>query len=73
MAAPMNDIPKIVFSRSYNPSLVPTADPGWAHPRVLGAALAADIAALKAEPGKDLLAHGGVSFAQSLVRLGTCR
>jgi dihydrofolate reductase len=27
------------------------------------------IALLKAEPGKDLLAHGGASFAQSLVRL----
>jgi dihydrofolate reductase len=25
---------------------------------------------LKAESGKDLLAHGGASFAQSLVRLG---
>ena len=70
MAAPMNDIPKIVFSRSDNPSLEPTADLGWANPRVLGADLAADIATLKAEPGKDLLAQGGVSFAQSLVRLG---
>src|SRR5262245_56166996 len=47
MAAPMNDILKIVFSRSDSPSLEPTAHPGWANPRVLGTDLAADIAALK--------------------------
>jgi dihydrofolate reductase len=27
-----------------------------------------EIARLKAEPGKDIIAHGGASFAQSLVR-----
>jgi dihydrofolate reductase len=70
LAEPMNTIPKIVFSRSGNAALDPTTAPGWANPRVLGSDLAADIAALKAEPGKDLLAQGGVSFAQSLVRLG---
>jgi dihydrofolate reductase len=50
--------------------LVAEPAPGWEDTRVLGDDLAADIAALKAEPGKDLLAHGGASFAQALVRLG---
>jgi dihydrofolate reductase len=64
----MNSIPKVVFSRSADPEL-PTA-PGWEDPRVLGTDLAADIEALKAEPGKDLLAQGGVSFGRSLVQAG---
>jgi dihydrofolate reductase len=88
-AAPMNTIPKIVFSRSgrlesepttalrnaidaqqeAGLSVVPPAA-GWDDTRVLGADLAAEVAALKAEPGKDLLAHGGASFARSLVALG---
>jgi dihydrofolate reductase len=68
LAEAMNSIPKIVFSRSPDPDL-PTA-PGWEDPRVLGTDLAADIESLKAEPGKDLLAQGGVSFARSLVQQG---
>lgn len=89
LAAPMNAISKIVFSRSGNlehePTIalrnaidaqqsagLPVIPPGggWDDTRVLGADLAADISALKAEPGKDLLAHGGASFARSLVSLG---
>ena len=70
LAEPMNTIPKIVFSRSGSLAIKPTTAPGWDDPRVLGSDLAADIAALKAEPGKDLLAHGGASFARALVRLG---
>lgn len=70
LAGAMNTIPKIVFSRSgqLDPG-APTA-PGWENPRVLGPDLAADIEALKAEPGKDLLVQGGASFARSLVQLG---
>ncbi len=89
LAAPMNAIPKIIFSRSGSLALEPTTAlsnatdvkhqvgldttlpaAGWDDTRVLGADLAADIEALKAEPGKDLVAHGGASFAQSLVRHG---
>jgi dihydrofolate reductase len=72
LAAPMNAVPKIVFSRSGSLALEPTTapTPGWDNTRVLGSDLAVDIAALKAEPGKDLLAHGGASLAQALVRLG---
>ena len=50
------------------PVVAPAA--GWADTRVLGADLAGQIAALKAEPGKDLLVHGGASFARSVIRLG---
>jgi dihydrofolate reductase len=89
LAAPMNEVPKISFSRSGKLEHEPTtalrdatdaqksaglalASPavGWDDARVLGVDLATEIAALKAEPGKDLLAHGGASFAQSLVQLG---
>ena len=41
----------------------------WTHPRVATGPLAEEIAKLKAEPGKDILAHGGAGFAQSLVQL----
>jgi dihydrofolate reductase len=46
-------------------------NPGkWDNPLVLGRDLAGDITRLKEQCGKDLLAHGGAGFAQSLVRLG---
>ncbi len=72
LAAPMNTIPKIAFSRSgdLKPDPGLTTPPGWEDTRVLGTDLAADIEALKAEPGKDLLAQGGASFARSLIQLG---
>jgi dihydrofolate reductase len=71
LAEAMNSIPKVVFSRSGKLDLGPDpAPPGWDDTRVLGTDLAADIEALKAEPGKDLLVQGGVSFARSLVHLG---
>ena len=70
LAEPMNGIPKVVFSRSAAPDPGPSTGSGWDEARFLGADLAADIAALKAEPGKDLLAQGGVSFVRSLVGQG---
>jgi dihydrofolate reductase len=70
LGAAMNEIPKIVFSETGRVDVDPATPNGWGEPRVLGRDLAADIAALKAEPGKDLLAHGGVSFARSLIREG---
>ncbi|HWT99626.1 MAG TPA: dihydrofolate reductase family protein [Terriglobales bacterium] len=42
----------------------------WAAAYVASGDLATEIAALKRQPGKDMLAHGGASFARSLVRLG---
>jgi dihydrofolate reductase len=63
-AAPMNQIPKIVFSRSRK-------EAPWGETRILSGALAHEIARLKQEEGKDLLAHGGARFAQSLVTTGS--
>jgi dihydrofolate reductase len=62
-AAPMNAIPKVVFS-----STLERAE--WADSRIARGELAEDIAVLKREPGKDMLAWGGAAFAQSLSRLG---
>ena len=95
-AAPMNAIPKVVFSRTgvlppigtgtttafrdatnaavTNPACAPAAPSdnasSWTQARVARGDLADEIANLKKEPGKDILAHGGAGFAQSLVRLG---
>ena len=62
-AAPMNEIPKVVFSRTLT-------DPGWGETRVASGEVAAEIAALKAEDGKPILLHGGASFARAVSDLG---
>ena len=60
-AAPMNEIPKVVFSN--------TLDRGeWGDTQIIRGDLVQQIGRLKREPGKDLLAHGGATFAQSLAR-----
>lgn len=63
-AKPMNEIPKIVFSRTLE-----TADE-WTETRIVRGDTAEEIAKLKDEPGKDLIAHGGTGFLQSLIKLG---
>jgi dihydrofolate reductase len=62
-AKPMNDIPKVVFSRTLT-------EAGWPESTIAGGDLAEEVDALKRAPGKDLLAWGGITFAQSLNRLG---
>lgn len=93
-AAPMNEIPKVVFSRRGfverpRPELTtvglqsasrarpvhrsaPSAlmEAAWAGAKVASGDMAEEIARLKAQPGKDILAHGGARFAQSLVQTG---
>ena len=74
-AAPMNQIPKAVFSRSDLATPDPAGDlqPGgasWADPYIARGDLADEIARLKAGDGKPILAHGGVRFARSLVAAG---
>ncbi len=54
--------PKIVFSRSY-------PGDGWTS-RVIGADLAEEVTALKAEEGRDLLLTGGAGVAAALTELG---
>lgn len=74
-ARPMNEIPKVVFTRSGLGAVraTPAADPAvvrsWTHPRVASGDLAEEVARLKQEPGADIVAHGGASFAQRLVAL----
>jgi dihydrofolate reductase len=62
-AAPMNEIPKVVFSKTLEHA-------GWTESRVESGDLAEEISRLKQEPGKDILAHGGARFAQALSRYG---
>jgi len=86
-AAPMNEIPKIVFSRSGQLQAATTqalADAkrqrteetaasgpsSWTTPGVASGDFASEIARLKQQPGKPILAHGGAGFARSLVRHG---
>jgi dihydrofolate reductase len=61
-AAPMNDIPKVVFSKTLT-------EADWPQSTIASGELAGEINALKREPGKDMIAWGGAAFAQSLTRL----
>jgi dihydrofolate reductase len=93
-APPMNEIPKLVFSRhgldavrqaeltrafedAARQRALLGVDPmpaneavakAWAETPVLTGDLAIEIKRLKQEPGKDIVAHGGASFARSLVK-----
>jgi dihydrofolate reductase len=62
-AAPMNDLPKVVFSRTLE-----KAD--WRESRIARGDLVEEIAALKQESGGDIMAWGGASFVQALSRHG---
>ncbi len=60
-AEPMNRIPKVVFSTSLRSA------PWGDDTRIMRGDVAADLAALKADPGSgEILAHGGAEFDQSL-------
>ena len=63
VAEAMNDIPKVVFSRTLRSA-------SWPESRIASRDTAEEIARLKAEPGGEIVAHGGVQFARSLIRLG---
>jgi dihydrofolate reductase len=62
-AAPMNDIPKVVFSNTLT-------DAHWPDTRIARGDLAMEIAAIKQEPGPDVMAHGGAGFAAALAGHG---
>jgi dihydrofolate reductase len=59
----MNDIPKVVFSKT-----LPSAS--WAGTRIARGDLVDEINALKAEPGGEIVAYGGAKFVQSLSQHG---
>jgi dihydrofolate reductase len=81
-AEPMNRIPKVVFTGKGKPDPDVTkpapkagkAQPSpetlasWREPRVASGPLAEEIAKLKQESGGPIIAYGGASFSQSLVR-----
>lgn len=89
-SAPMNQIPKAVFTRKGIGRAGTTASlenaremrpdalgkerqPGaesWDHPYVASGNLKDEIAKLKAQDGDPILAHGGASFARSLIAAG---
>jgi dihydrofolate reductase len=92
-AAPMNQLPKAVFSKQGASILsasnttaalrdasvsAPTGQTGtlqpgaesWAQAYVATGDLAEEIAKLKGQPGKPIVAHGGARFARSLVASG---
>jgi dihydrofolate reductase len=58
-AAPMNQIPKVVFSKTLERA-------SWPESQIARGGLAEEVARLKSEPGKDLVAWGGAAFAQAL-------
>ncbi len=62
-AAPMNDIPKVVFSKTLSQASWPTT-------RIARGDLATEIAVLKQEPGPDVIAWGGATFAAALAAQG---
>lgn len=74
-AAPMNEIPKAVFTQNgFKPGL-PGAEPSpaeasWAEARVFDGDLAAGIRQLKAEAGKPIVAIGGAGFVRNLIATG---
>jgi dihydrofolate reductase len=62
-APPMNEIPKVVFSKTLQ-----HAD--WPETPIASGDLSEEIGRLKREPGNDLIAYGGATFDQALSRLG---
>jgi dihydrofolate reductase len=62
-AAPMNELPKVVFSKTLEST-------DWPGTRAARGDLAEEVASLKAEAGGDIIAWGGASFLQALTRTG---
>lgn len=62
-AAPMNEFPKVVFSKTLESA-------PWRGSRIARGDLAEEITSLKRESGGHIMAHGGASFVQALSNLG---
>jgi dihydrofolate reductase len=62
-ARPMNEIPKVVFSRTLQ-------HVEWPETRIARGDLREEIEQLKRESGGDLIAYGGARLDQALSRLG---
>jgi dihydrofolate reductase len=68
-AAPMNEIPKVVFTKK-GFTIAQTGATSWDEATVVTGHLADEIVWLKKQSGNEILAHGGAGFAQALVSLG---
>ena len=62
-AAPMNDLPKVVFSKTLREAT-------WPGSAIARGDLAEEIKTLKAQPGGEIIAWGGAGFVQALSRAG---
>jgi dihydrofolate reductase len=62
-AAPMNEIPKVVFSKTLK-------EANWLESSIARGDLSDEIAALRIQSGGEIIAWGGASFAQSLSKAG---
>lgn len=65
LATPMNEIPKVVFTRQ-NKLAITKYDGSWSA-AAIATNLVAAIEILKHQEGEYILAHGGASFVQDLV------
>ena len=62
-AAPMNDIPKVVFSKTLK-------EASWPDSTIAKGDLREEIAELKRQAGGEIIAWGGAGFAQALSKAG---
>jgi len=74
-ATPMNEIPKVVFTKKGFKNSLPNAEQSpaaasWAEAQVFDGDLAEGIRKLKSEPGKPIVAIGGAGFMRSLIATG---
>ena len=75
-AAPMNEIPKAVFTKNgfkgidRMPATKSSASDSWAQARIFDCDLTDGIKELKAGSGKPIVAIGGAEFMQSLIATG---
>jgi dihydrofolate reductase len=74
-AAPMNEIPKAVFTKKGYKGFDPGKEPSpaattWAKARIFDGDLVGGIKELKAEQGKPIAAIGGAGFMNSLIATG---
>ena len=61
-ATVMNTLPKVVFTKTLS-------EAQWAGTRIANGDVATEMADLKAEPGGEIMAHGGAKFVQALSTL----
>lgn len=72
-AAPMNEIPKVVFTRAGlggGAGASGAPEGSWGNPIVAQGDLSETVARLKGQPGKDIRAMGGASLARDLAAQG---